>query len=267
MKSSLLTLLAAVLTAGAAAAQQELPAALREIGIDQKLDAQVPLDAAFRDEAGRSVRLGDYCDGKKPVVLVLAYYKCPRLCSVVLNGVSDSLRRIAFELKNEFTVVTVSFDPREGPDLAAAKRQAYLDHLGVPGVAWHFLTGEEPAIRRLAAAVGFRYVYDAKKDEYRHGSGIMVLTPSGRVSRYFYGVTFPPRDLRLGLVEASEGRIGTATDQLLLSCFGYDPETGQYRLVALKLVRLGGIVTVLILAVVLVRAWRRERRSAQPTIV
>jgi protein SCO1/2 len=234
------------------------------VGFDQRLNAQVPLDLEFTDEAGRTVRLADYFHGK-PVILVLAYYRCPMLCSEVLNGLVRAMLDLPFDVGNEFSVITVSFDPREGPELAAAKKQTYLERYGKPGAAagWHFLTGKEDAIKRLAQAVGFRYTYDARYDQYAHASGIMVLTPTGRISRYFYDIRFPPRDLRLGLVEASENRIGSAADQILLFCFHYDPAEGRYGPAVMNLVRLGGVLTLLGVGTFLTVMWRRERRAAR----
>jgi protein SCO1/2 len=228
------------------------------VGLDQRLGESVPLDLPFRDEAGQSVTLGRYFQGK-PVVLVLAYYRCPMLCTQVLNGLVAAMRPLPFELGQDYQVVTVSFDPREGPELAAAKKASYRDSYGRPGVdeGWHFLTGDQPAIDRLARAVGFRYVYDPKQGQFAHASGVMVLTPQGRLVRYFYGINYPPRDLRLGLVEASEGRVGSPVDQLLLLCYHYDPATGTYSAAAMTFVRLGGLATVLALGIFLVRGWRR----------
>jgi protein SCO1/2 len=250
-----------------APAQDELPPALRDVGIDQRLNEQVPLDLVFRDEAGQAVPLRTYFDGP-PVILVLAYYKCPRLCNLVLGGLGKSLRGLSFTLGEQFRVVTVSFDPRETPLLAAAKKAAYLEQYGRPGAAagWHFLTGDQAAIKQLAQAVGFRYTYDARLDQYAHASGIMVLTPQGKIARYFYGVDYPSRDLRLGLVEASANRIGSAVDQVLLFCYAYDAATGKYTAAVRNLVRLGGAVTVVAVGTFLVLMWRRERRGARQKV-
>src|SRR5262245_13853993 len=210
-------ILALVLATGAGAQTPRLPVA--DLGFDQRLDQQAPLDAMFRDESGQAVRLGDFFTDR-PVVLVLAYYRCPRLCSLVLSGVLESLRELTFDAGKEFDVVIVSFDAREQPELAAAKKQSHVEQYGRPGGGrgWHFLTGDAEPIQRLADAVGFRFRYDAKTDDFAHASGIMVLTPDGRVSRYLFGIDYPPRDLRLALVEAAANRIGSPGDQVLLFC-------------------------------------------------
>jgi protein SCO1/2 len=252
-----------------ARADDALPPILRRAAITQRLDEQVPLDTVFRDEEGRSVRLGDYF-GDKPVVLVLAYFRCPMLCTQVLNGLVDGLRVVPWDVGGQFLVLTVSFDPREGPELAAAKKASYLDSYGRPGAAagWHFLTGERAAIDRLAGAVGFGYVYDAEKDQFAHASGVMVLTPGGKVARYLLGIQFSPRDLRLALAEASEGKIGSPVDRVLLFCLHYDPATGKYTASVMNFVRLAGGVVFGLLALLLGRAWYRERRrrAAAPTV-
>jgi protein SCO1/2 len=196
------------------------PDVMKEIGIDQKLDARLPLDLAFRDERGKTVELRQYF-GRRPVILALVYYQCPMLCTFVLNGLLSSAKNLPFEIGKEFEVVTVSIDPKETPLLAESKQTMYAGLYGRPGAVhgWHFLTGEESSIRQLAAAVGFRYVYDKQSEQYGHASGIMVLTPDGRVSRYLYGIEYPARDLRLALVEASGGKIGSPVDQILLLCY------------------------------------------------
>jgi protein SCO1/2 len=238
---------------------------VEDIKIIQRLNNQVPLNLAFRDENCQRVTLQNYFAGK-PVILVLAYYRCPRLCSLVLNKLTESLRSIDYNAGPEFTVLAVSFDPREQPELAAAKKQSYVASYGRPGTdaGWHFLTGEEEPISRLADSVGFRFVYDPKQDQFAHASGIMILTPEGRVSRYFYGLDYPPRDLRFGLEDASGGRIGSpVTQPLRLLCYAYDPATGQYRLLTMRLVQGGGILTVLALGITLLVFWRRERQRSR----
>jgi protein SCO1/2 len=237
--------------------QAQEPAA--KVGIDQRQGEQVPLDLVFNDEQGKAVKLGDYF-GTKPVILVLVYYRCPRLCSLVLNGLVDGLREIDYEIGKEFTVVTVSFDPREGPELAAAKKASYVQQYGRAGAqgGWHFLTGEEPAIKRLADAVGYRYVYDPARDQFGHDSAIMMLTADGKIARYFYGIEFPARTLRFGLEDTSAGKIGSPVLRpLRLLCFAYDAETGTYTLLTMQLVRLGGALTVVVIGAFLARAWRR----------
>jgi protein SCO1/2 len=240
---------------------------LRDVGFDQKLDAQVPLGLTFTDEAGRAVRLGDYFDGK-PVILVLAYYRCPMLCTEVLNGLVRALLDVPLDIGKDFHVVTVSFDPREKHELAAAKKKTYLERYGRPGAeaGWHFLTGDEEPIRRLTEAVGFRYVYDERNDQFAHASGILVLTPAGKVSRYFYDVRYSPRDLRLGLVEASANRIGSPVDQVLLFCFHYDPAEGRYGPTIMNFVRLGGVLIVLAIGLFVAYLWWQERRKANPVL-
>lgn len=231
--------------------------------IDQKLDAQIPLDLEFKDEAGRDVHLQDYF-GQRPVVLVMAYYECPMLCTLVLNGLVRALNVVNLDMGKDFDVVTVSFDPGETPDLAAAKKASYVSQYRRTGAeeGWHFLTGSEDSIRRLTDAVGFRYAYDAKRDEYAHASAIMVATPDGKLSKYFYGVEYSGRDLRLGLVDASERRIGSAVDFVLLWCYHYDPLTGKYGLAIIRAVRVAGALTVLALAGFVIRALRQDRRVA-----
>ncbi|MCI0684614.1 MAG: SCO family protein [Gemmataceae bacterium] len=242
-------------------AQMNLRTARREVAFEQRPGAAVPLDVRLRDESGREVRLGDYF-GDKPVVLLFAYYRCPGLCSLALNGLADCLRELPPTPGQDFVVLTISFDPGDSAELAAAKRQAYLEQYGRPGAdqGWHFLTSAEREVGRLADAVGFRYAYDPQTGEYAHASGLVVLTPEGKVSRYLFGVNYPPRDLRLALVEASEGKIGTAVDQVLLFCLSYDPVTGKYRLAALTAVRAAAVLTVIVLGFVVARSIMRERR-------
>jgi protein SCO1/2 len=246
--------------ATAASATETRPAVLEDVGIDQRLNEQVPLDLVFRDESGAPVRLGTYF-GSKPVILSLAYYECPMLCTLVLNGLASALKVLSFDAGKEFEVVTVSFNPADTPALAAAKKQTYLKAYGRPGAAagWHFLTGDAAAIEQLTRAVGFRYKYVPEQQQFAHAAGIMVLTPQGKLARYFYGVEFSPRDLRLGLIEAAQNKIGTAVDQLLLFCFHYDPATGKYGAIAMGSVRAAGVLTVLALATFLTVMLRRDR--------
>jgi protein SCO1 len=244
------------------------PVGIGEVGIDQKLNEQIPLHLQFRDDSGRVVTLKEYFN-KRPVVLALVYYECPMLCTLILNGMLTSFRALAFNPGEEFEIITVSIDPRETPELAAAKKAEYLAGYGRPGAeqGWHFLTGEEENIRQLADAVGFRYFYDTKTEEYGHASAIMVATPSGRLARYFYGIEYSTRDLRLSLVEASNNRIGSPVDQILLYCFHYDPMTGKYGLVIRNLLRLGGAITLLMIGgfitVMLMRDRARGRMKEQ----
>lgn len=256
--------LAVILASGILRAQTARPALLTDVGIDQKLNEQIPLDLNFRDETGKTVRLREYF-GEKPVILVLAYYECPMLCTQVLNGLTRSLQGMSLEMGKQFNVVTVSINPRETPELAFAKKRIYAGIYGRPLAeqGWHFLTGDQPSIQELARAVGFRYAFDPESGQYAHASGIMVLTPEGRLSRYFYGIQYPSRDLRLSLVEASEGKIGSPVDQLLLFCYHYDPATGKYGLVILNIVRAAGLATVLAIGGFIWVLLRRERRKTK----
>jgi len=240
---------------------------LREVGIDQRLGESIPLDARFRDENGRDVRLVDYFGAGKPVILSLVYYECPMLCTQVLNGLASALDVVTLDAGKEFTVLTVSFDPRETHALAAAKKKSYLERYRRPGAeaGWHFLTGDSASIAALTSAAGFRYSWDPEISQYAHASGITVLTPRGVIARYFFGIEYSPRDLRLALVEASENKIGTPADHLLLYCYRYDPASGKYGAVALNMVRVGGVVTLVCLGSFLffsLRADRRKRRAA-----
>ncbi len=240
----------------------QTPEILKEIGIDQRLNESLPLSLPFRDEAGRDVTLGGYF-GKRPVVLALVYFNCPMLCTQVLNGLVASLNVMSLEAGKDFDVVAVSFDTRETPAMAAAKKEAYLTRYKRPAAAsgWHFLTGDQDSVAALTKAVGFRYRYDEKLDQFAHASAIVVVTPEGRLARYFYGIEYAPRDLRLGLVEASDGRIGTPVDQLLLYCFHYDPASGKYGAVVVNIVRLAGLATLALLAVAIPLMSRRRARS------
>lgn len=242
-------------------AHEALPAPLRDVGLEQRLDAQLPLELEFRDEAGRVVQLGEYL-GARPVILILDYYQCPRLCPLVLDALLASLRAIPWTVGKQFDVLIVSIDARDTPAIAAAKKAQYLGRYGRPDTAggWHFLTGEPEAIQRLATTVGFRYTYDAAKDQFAHAAGIMIVTPQGKLARYFYGLAYAPRELRLGLVEAAANTIGSRIDQLLLFCYHYDAATGTYGLVIMNVIRLAGLVTVLGLGVFMGVMFRRDRR-------
>ena len=250
--------------AGAPSAQ--VPQALREIGFDQNIDQPLPLDTAFRDEAGATVRLGDYF-GTKPVVMVFAYYDCPMLCTMVINGLSSALGVMNLNPGTDFEIVTVSFNPHDTPALAAAKKAGYLERYKRPGAAgaWHFLTGDQPQIDRLTKAAGFRYVWDAETKQYAHPSGVIVATPDGRLSKYLFGIEYGPRDLRFAIVEASAGKAGTAVDALLLYCYHYDPMTGRYGLVIMRAIRMAGAATVFALGAFIVLMLRNEtRRGSRP---
>ena len=242
-----------------------LPAALRDVGIDQRLNEQLPLDLVFRDEAGNSVTLRDYF-GRKPVILTFAYYECPMLCTLVLNGLLKAMRVVPLDIGKDFEVVNISFNPRETSQLAASKKANYVKEYGRPGAAdgWHFLVGDEEPIRKATQAAGFRYKYLPEIGQYSHASGIMVLTPDGRFSRYFYGIEYSGRDLRLGLVEASENKIGTPVDQVLLFCYHYDPVTGKYGLAITRIIQILGTATALILATFIMLMLRRDRQAKAP---
>jgi protein SCO1/2 len=222
------------------------PELLKDVGIDQKLNDEIPLDLTFRDEHGKTVELAQYF-GSKPVILTLVYYNCPMLCTQVLNGLDRTLKQIPLDIGKDYNVVTVSIDPSEQPVLAEAKQAMYVGMYGRPGAAagWHFLTGDEKDIKQLAQAVGFRYAYDSDSKQFAHASAIMMLTPEGRMSRYFYGIQYPERDIRLGLVEASQGKISSPIDQVLLFCYHYDPHTGKYGLLISRVLQLAGLVTML----------------------
>jgi protein SCO1 len=240
------------------------PGLLSKVGIDQRLNERVPLDLMFKDETGRDVRLGEYF-GKRPVVLALVYYECPMLCTQVLNGAVSALSVLKFDVGKEYDVIAVSINPKENPGLAAQKKQAYVERYKRPGTAdgWHFLTGREENIQRLAAAVGFRYAFDEEIQQYAHGAAIEILTPQGVIAKYFYGIEFSPRDIRFGLIEASDERIGTAIDTALMLCYHYDPTTGKYGAVAVDAIRIGGVATLLALVSFVVVSLRRERASSR----
>lgn len=235
------------------------PALLRDVGLDQKLGNSIPLDLAFRDEHGQTVALRQFF-GEKPVILTLVYYQCPMLCTEVLNGLLRSAKELPLEIGKDFSIVTISIDPGERPVLADVKHQLYTGLYGRPGAprGWHFLTGDEAQIKALAQAVGFRYAYDAASGQFAHPSGIMLLTPAGKVARYFYGISYPARDLRLGLVEASQEKIGSPIDQILLYCYHYDPATGRYGLLISRVIKAAGALTVLSLGLVIAILFRRE---------
>ena len=236
------------------------PGLLNQVGIDQRLNQQIPLDLVFADETGREVQLGEFF-GKRPVILAMVYYECPMLCTQVLNGLVSALGVMNFDVGREFDVVAVSINPKETPGLAAQKKQVYLDRYKRPQSAagWHFLTGKEENIKALAAAVGFRYAFDARIQQYAHGAGVELLTPKGVISKYFYGIEFSARDIRFGVIEASDEHIGTAIDDVLLLCYHYDPLTGKYGATAMAAVRIGGIATMLGLGTFLFVSLRKER--------
>ena len=241
-----------------------LPPALLNVGFEPPLNGQIPLDLGFRDEAGRDVRLRDYFGQQKPVLLALVYYACPMLCNQVEQGVVGSLKMLSFNPGRDYDVVFVSFDPSESPGMAAQKKESAMSHFGRRETAagWHFLTGSQDSIAALTKAANFRYSFEAKSGIFAHASGIMLLTPDGRISRYFYGVEYPSRDVRLGLVDASAGKIGTPIDHLLLYCFQYDPSTARYSATILRVVRLGGIATILVMIAGVLIFRRRDLHPA-----
>ena len=254
---------------GLGTTENGLPQALREVKIEQRLNEQLPLDLQFKDETGRTVELREYFNKSKPVILSLVFYKCPMLCNQILSGLTAGLRAQSFDVGREFEVLTVSFDPRETPELAAEKKQSYLERYNRAGAekGWHFLTGDQENITRLTEAVGFHYNYDEKTNQFAHASGIMLLTPEGRLSRYFYGIEYNPRDLRFGLIEASNNRIGSMADQLLLYCYHYDPATGRYGPVVMNIMRLGGVVTVLGIGALILMLRRRNKGKSNDVLV
>jgi protein SCO1 len=240
-----------------------LPGSLAGVGIDQRLDAQVPLSTVLRDEAGREVTLSTFFHPGKPVLLAPVYYRCPMLCTQILSGMVSALKVVSLDPAKDFEVIAISFDPKDTPEIAAAKKENYLRRYRRPGTAngWHFLTGDEANVRGLTDAIGFHYKYDPKTDQYAHASAIMILTPEGRVSKYFYGVEYSPRDIRLGLVEASNNKIGTPADEILLFCFHYDPATGKYGAVAMNLLRITAAAFLLVGGMAIVIALRRDSRG------
>jgi protein SCO1/2 len=245
----------------------ERPRPLEDVGFDQRLEARAPLDLLFRDETGQPRPLKDFFVEGRPVVLALVYFDCPMLCTQVQRGFLSALKALSFDAGREFQALSISFDPRETPALAQSRKVAMMEDYGRPtaDAGWRFLTGDQAAIEQLTSAVGFRYAWDPPMGQFAHPSGLIVLTPDGRVSRYFFGIEYSPRDLRLGLVEASEGRIGSVVDHAMLFCYQYDPTTGKYGAVAMKLVRLGGVATVAGLGGFILLARRRERRLEQRT--
>jgi len=238
------------------------PPGLKNVGIEQHLDEPIPPDLIFRDETGKSVRLGDYF-GNKPAILNLVYYRCPMLCGEVLSGLESALRVLKFDVGKEFDVLTVSFDPRETPDMATKKKAEFLKRYGRPGAAagWHFLTGPQDSIDGLTKAAGFQYQYDPKTGQFAHSTAIMVLTPEGKIAQYYYGVEYAPKDLRLGLIQASENKIGNLADQVLLYCYHYDPTTGKYGAIIARVLQLSGLATVLLLGVLMTVLIRHGRGS------
>ena len=260
---SLVLAMAVFLPVSAPAHNDNRPAALENVALLQKIGAPLPLELAFRDQTGKAVRLGEYF-GKRPVILNFVYYRCQDICPLLLDGLARTLRALSFEVGNQFNVLTVSFEPRDTPAAAAARQAEVAARYGRAGVehGWHFLTGDAAAIQRLTEAAGFRFNYDEQQDRFGHATGIMLATPEGKIARYFYGIEFSPRDLRLGLIEASAHRIGSPVDQLLLFCYHYDPVTGKYGLLIINLIRWAGIATVLALGLYIFARLRAESNPA-----
>ena len=250
-------------------ASQVAPVDLKDIGIEQKLDQQIPLNLTFQDETGKTVMLGDYFEAGRPVILNLVYYTCPMLCGEELAGEASALSVLRFTPGKEYEAVSVSIDPDETPKDAAEKKKVFIDRMNehlqqkTSGDGWHFLTGQEPEIRQLADAVGFHYRRDPKTGQFMHSTAIMIVTPHGKLAQYYYGVEFSPKDVRLGLIEASRNKIGNLADQVLLYCYHYDPTTGRYGAVVGRMLRLGGAATVLVLGGFVIVMIRREKNGPQ----
>jgi protein SCO1/2 len=257
------TLRAQTVPANTGPAAAAMPAALQNVGFEPPLNGQMPLNLAFRDETGRNVQLREYF-GQKPVVLAFVYYGCPMLCNQVQQGVVGVLRMLSFNPGRDYEVVFVSFDSRETPEMAAEKKKKALDHFRRPetDTGWHFLTGSKESIETATKAANFRFTFDAKSNLFAHASGVMLLTPDGRISRYFYGVEYPGRDMRLGLVDASAGKIGSPIDHVLLFCYHYDPAAATYSASILKIIRLGGVLTILCIVGGILISRRRETALA-----
>jgi len=241
-----------------------LPEQLKRIGIEQRLGEQLPFDATFKNEEGNAVRLGDYFKSGRPAILAFVYYECPMLCNQVLNGLSGSLKGMSLDPGKDYDVVAVSFDARENEkrDLAANKKASYVERFGRPGteVGWHFLTGDQTAIDAATKAAGFTYEWDAKSNQFAHASGIMIVTPDGKLSRYFYGIDYAPKDVKFALIESADKKIGSATDQLLLYCYHYDPATGKYGLAILSVMRAVSVVMLIGMAAAGFVFWKRGRK-------
>lgn len=250
---------------GSAPPSVQAPQQLQQVGFDQNLGKAVRLDTVFRDEMGRQVRLGDYF-GKRPVVLILAYYKCPMLCDLVISGLGGTLKALTWSPGHEFEVVVASIAPGETPGLAAQKKRETLVRYNRTGTedGWHFLTGSQASITALTSDVGFRYVYDKQRDEFAHPAGITILTPDGRVSRYLFGIDYPPRDVRMALVESGDRKIGTLVDQAMIYCFHYDPATGRYSAASMRLLRVAAAVTLVAVVSMIVLLRRRETQTQPP---
>lgn len=249
--------------------QNARPSVLLNVGIDQRLGEHLPLSAKFRDETGKEVALSEYFGpGKRPVLLALVYYDCPMLCNQVLNGLTGAITALRFDVGKEFDVLAVSFDPRETPEMAAAKKKYYVQRYRRPGAdaGWHFLTGTPESIKAITEAVGFKYVWDDKTNQFAHGSAVQLITPEGKIAQYYYGIEYSPKDMRLGMIEASQEKIGTVVDQIILFCYHYDPATGKYGAVAMNFLRLGGILTMLVLGTFMFVSFRKDAKQQHANI-
>ncbi|MFV0387361.1 MAG: SCO family protein [Pyrinomonadaceae bacterium] len=244
-----------------------IPQQLKKVGIDQNLNGQLPLDAVFKDENGNEVKFGKYFNQGKPVILALVYYECPMLCNEVLNGLTGALKGISFVPGKDFEVVAISFDARENdkPNLAANKKKSYLEKYGKPETAngWHFLTGTQPEIDKVAKAAGFKYAFDTKTNQFAHAGGIMIATPTGRLSRYFYGIDYAPKEVKFGIMESAQNKIGNPVEQLYLYCFHYDPATGKYGLAIMNVLRIAGVLTLALMGALIFGFWRKNKKSTE----
>jgi protein SCO1/2 len=263
---SVLLLAACLLGLPSAVSAAPRPSILQDVGIDQHVDVQIPPDLVFRDEEGRDVRLGDYF-GKRPLILALVYYKCPMLCTMVLNDLTRAMNSMKMNCGEQFDILTISFDPNETPSLAVDKKRQYIRAYRRPRAeeGWHFLTGSKESIDSLTRTVGFRYAWDPKYQQFAHASGLIILTPEGKTARYFYGIDYAPTDLQLSLDEASHGKTTSIADQILLFCFHYDPTTGKYSLMIIRLIQAGGILTVLLLGSYVLRSFLKDRAKSRRT--
>jgi len=244
-----------------------LPKPLKEVGIEQKLGDQMPLDAVLKDEAGNLVKLGDYFKSGRPVILAFVYYECPMLCNQVLNGLTGSLKGISFDAGKEFDVIAISFDAKEfdKPELAINKKAGYMTRYNRPGTekGWHFLTGTQGELDKATSAAGFSYKWDDRSNQFAHAAAIMIATPDGKLSRYLYGIDYSPKDVKFGLMESAQAKVGNPAEQLLLYCYHYDPSTGKYGLSILRVMRLGGVLTLIGLGAMGFVFWRRGKRKAE----
>ena len=262
---AMLSSIAAAQIVGPPDTKRVKPPGLEHVGIDQHLNEQVPLNLEFQDEQGKTVKLGDYFHDGRPVVLNLVYYQCTMLCGEVLQGISAAAKVLNFTPGKEYEIVTVSIDPRETPAMAAAKKANFIQRLGRPQAAagWHFLVGKQPEIDQLAKAIGWHYQYDPKTDQFAHVAGILLVTPTGRIAQYYYGVEYSARDMRLGIIEASQNKIGTLADEITLYCYHYDPRTGKYGPVITNIFRVAGVLTIVVLGGFIALMFRRDGRRAK----